>query len=105
VRGYIHSPIAMEAGGSEEALRGLKTRTERSGEIEGLDARARAAVEYTDAMTLKVQVPDAVFERVKDYFDVKELVELTNTIAGFNAVVRLVVALDVGEKNQTTSDQ
>jgi alkylhydroperoxidase family enzyme len=48
-----------------------------------------------------VQVPDAVFERVRKFFDTKEMVELTNSIAGFNGLVRFVVALDVGEKNHS----
>lgn len=96
----IHALIAKEASLSERVLEELKQRTLGSQEMRDIDARARAVVAYADAMTLQIQVPDALFEQVREYFDPKEMVELTNSIAGFNSVVRLVVALDIGERNK-----
>jgi alkylhydroperoxidase family enzyme len=60
-------------------------------------------VKYADAMTLESSVPPHmfahVFEEVRKIFNDKDIVELTASIAGFNAVARFVRALDVGEKN------
>lgn len=61
---------------------------------------------YTDAMTLDVRVPDAVFEKLKEAgFSDKEVVEITATVAAYNCVSRFLVALDVGERNAQTGPQ
>lgn len=93
----IHAPIAAEAGVTEDVLTELKKADE--GFVKGLDGRGQAVVGYADAMTLRSKVEQPVFDRLKEFFDEKGVVELTNSIAGFNCVSRLVVALDVGEKN------
>lgn len=54
---------------------------------------------YADAMTKDVEVPDDVFERLKNGFTDREVVEITGTVACYNCVSRFLVALDVGEKN------
>jgi alkylhydroperoxidase family enzyme len=54
---------------------------------------------YTDAMTLDVRVPDAVFAELKKHFSEQEVVEITATVAAYNCVSRFLVALDVGETN------
>jgi alkylhydroperoxidase family enzyme len=67
---------------------------------EGVLSEALAAVlSYTDAMTLNVTVPEAVFAKVKEHFSEREVVEITATIAAYNCVSRFLVALDVGERN------
>jgi alkylhydroperoxidase family enzyme len=50
-------------------------------------------------MTLDVRVPDDVFAELKKYYDEREVVEITATVAGYNCVSRFLVALDVGERN------
>jgi alkylhydroperoxidase family enzyme len=47
-------------------------------------------------MTKKVEVPQRVLEKKKDYFDAKQIVELTVNIAPANTVNWFVIALDVG---------
>ncbi|OCK74136.1 hypothetical protein K432DRAFT_410114 [Lepidopterella palustris CBS 459.81] len=64
-----------------------------------LDEKHLAVIAYTDAMTLDVHVPDVVFERLKQSFTDREVVEITATIAAYNCVSRFLVALDVGERN------
>lgn len=59
-------------------------------------------IAYTDAMTLDVQVPDAVFADLKEIFEVQQIVEITATISAYNCVSRFLVALDVGERNAQT---
>jgi AhpD family alkylhydroperoxidase len=57
------------------------------------DARARAVLAYTDAMTRQVQVPDALFDALRRHFAERELVELTATVASYNMVSRFLEAL------------
>ncbi|KAF2137551.1 uncharacterized protein K452DRAFT_291604 [Aplosporella prunicola CBS 121167] len=64
-----------------------------------LPAKYLAVMSYTDAMTNDVSVSDIVFERLQEYFNEQEIVEITATIAAYNCVSRFLVALDVGEKN------
>jgi alkylhydroperoxidase family enzyme len=62
--------------------------------------RERAVLAYADAMTRSVQVPDAVFQAVRPYFQDRELVELTATIAAYNMVSRFLEALQVHSDDQ-----
>ncbi len=87
-----HAPIALREGLSQAQLDALRTRKLPAGLF---DARERAVLDYTDAMTLAVQVEDAVFNGLKPYFDRRELVELTATIATYNMVSRFLEALEI----------
>jgi alkylhydroperoxidase family enzyme len=59
-----------------------------------------AVLQYTDAMTKHVKVPEEIFHALKDEgLNEKEIVELTATVASYNMVSRFLVALDVAEKN------
>ena len=68
----------------------------RQGEIhESLTAADRAVINYTDAMTKNIRVPDEVFAGVRQHFDDRALIELTLTIGGYNLVSRFVEALQI----------
>jgi AhpD family alkylhydroperoxidase len=56
--------------------------------------RERAALEWTEAITLVAQthVPDDVYERVKAQFNEKEIADLTGAVAAINAWNRLAIA-------------
>ncbi|KAL9006289.1 MAG: hypothetical protein Q9188_000946 [Gyalolechia gomerana] len=68
-------------------------------EGEGLSEQQWAVMAYTDAMTKDVKVNDAVFMELRKWFNEREIVEITATIAAYNCVSRFLVALDVGEMN------
>jgi alkylhydroperoxidase family enzyme len=87
-----HAPIALREGMRPEQLEALAAETLPEAVF---DARERAVLAYTDAMTRAVQVPDAVFEAVRPHFDATELVELTATIAAYNMVSRFLEALRI----------
>jgi alkylhydroperoxidase family enzyme len=53
----------------------------------------RAVLAYTDAMTRDIEVPDAVFEPLREYFDDRQLVELTVLIGTYAMHVRVFEAL------------
>lgn len=102
-----HAPIARAVGVCDSALDGLR-QVEGTGEgkeagkmegMEDLDEKQRVVVAYTDAMTRDVKVPDAVFEKLREVFNEREVVEITATVAAYNCVSRFLVALDVGEMN------
>src|ERR1700750_1833388 len=70
----MHSKDARAAGESEQRLYALPAWREAP----FFDARERAALEWTDAMTtLKDQVPDDLYERVSAQFSTDELVNLS----------------------------
>lgn len=88
-----------------------KSQTQRPGGTateENLEPSSRltekhlAVLDYTDAMTMDVAVPDEVFERLRTLFSEREVVEITATVGAYNCVSRFLVALDVGEKNADT---
>jgi alkylhydroperoxidase family enzyme len=56
--------------------------------------RERAALEWTEALTLVAQshVPDSVWEAVRPHFDDKELTELTLLVTSINSWNRFSVA-------------
>ena len=71
---------------------------EREGLL-GFSKEEYTVLVYTDQMTVGVEVEDGVAEMVKECLGDKGTVELTATIAAYNAVSRFLVALDVGECN------
>jgi alkylhydroperoxidase family enzyme len=86
-----HVPYALKAGVTQAQLDTLRA----GGMPEGLDERDRVVLEYTEAMTRSIRVPDALFARARERFDDRELVELTATIAGYNLVSRFLEALAI----------
>jgi 4-carboxymuconolactone decarboxylase len=52
-------------------------------------------LELTDAMTRNIKVPDSIIERLRGHFDAKGIVEVVATVAAYNMVSRLLVALNV----------
>jgi len=86
-----HVPHAQKSGVPDDAIAALRTGTV-SDALTPLD---RLVLELTDAMTRDIEVPDALFERVREHFDVEKLVELVATIAAYNMVSRFLVALRI----------
>lgn len=55
-----------------------------------------AALRYADAMTsTPVEVPDDVFQRLRDFFDDGQIVELTSALAWENYRARFNHALEI----------
>ena len=55
--------------------------------------RDRVVLAYTDAMTRDIEVPDGVFEPLREYFDDRQIVELTVLIGTYAMHVRVFEAL------------
>ncbi|MGE8319494.1 MAG: carboxymuconolactone decarboxylase family protein [Comamonas sp.] len=86
-----HAPIALAEGVSQAKLDALDAWQDSP----LFDARERAVLAYTDAMTRQVQVADEVFAAVAAHFEPPRLVELTATVAAYNMVSRFLEALQI----------
>src|SRR3954453_7187513 len=86
----MHSKDARAAGETEQRLYGL----EAWRETPYYSARERAALEWTEALTLVAEtgVPDDVYERVRGQFSESELAHLSLAIVAINGWNRLNVA-------------
>lgn len=86
----MHSKDARANGESEQRLHGLAAWREAP----YYSARERAALEWTEALTLvsKTHVPDDVYERTRAQFTEDELVHLSLAVVAINGWNRLNVA-------------
>src|SRR5215203_4776376 len=86
----MHSKDARAKGETEQRLYGLNAWRETP----YYSARERAALEWTEALTLVAEghVPDEVYERVWKQFSEEELVHLSLAIASINGFNRLSIA-------------
>ena len=55
----------------------------------------RLVLDLADAMTRDIVVPDALMARLREHFDAKGILEVVATVAAYNMVSRLLVALNV----------
>ena len=55
----------------------------------------RLVLQLTDSMTRDIVVPDELMDRMRDHFDARGIVETVATVAAYNMVSRLLVALNV----------
>ena len=86
----MHSKDARAKGETEQRLYGLDAWRETP----YYSARERAALEWTEALTLVAEsrVPDDVYERVREQFSEDELVHLSLAIVSINGWNRLNIA-------------
>jgi AhpD family alkylhydroperoxidase len=86
----MHTKDARAEGESEQRLYALNAWRETP----FFDERERAALEWTEVVTRVAdnQIPDDVYERVKQHFSEQELVDLTLAIANINTWNRLNIA-------------
>jgi 4-carboxymuconolactone decarboxylase len=85
-----HVSHALEAGMSQEKIDAL-----RRGDVDRLSFLEKLVLQYTDAMTQDLVVPEALYPQLDKAFDAKTLVELTATIAGYNMVSRFLIAMRI----------
>jgi AhpD family alkylhydroperoxidase len=96
-----HEPVARAAGLTDADLAAIRGGGAPDGLADGgapgglPDGLLGAALQYADAMTRDIAVPDDAFEAIRGYLSDREVLELTGTIATYNMVSRLLVALRV----------
>jgi AhpD family alkylhydroperoxidase len=85
-----HVHHALAAGMTQEAIDCL-----RLDDLTPFQDLETLVLQYTDAITLDVRVPDALYAQLAKAFDAKMLVELTATIAAYNMVSRFLIAMHI----------
>lgn len=85
-----HVPHARAAGLDEARIAAL-----RDAVPAGLGALERRVLALTDAMTRDIVVPEKLMAELQQDFDARGLVELVATVAAYNMVSRVLVALNV----------
>ena len=88
-----HEPVAREAGLGDEQIAAISLGGSAAGA--GLSPAQWAALAYADAMTTHVTVPGEIFQALRAHFDDRQVLELTVTVAAYNMVSRVLVALEV----------
>jgi AhpD family alkylhydroperoxidase len=86
-----HVPHAQKAGVSAEKIDAVRQEA-LSGVFAPLE---RLVLELTDAMTREIVVAEELMGRIQQHFDPKGVVEVVATVAAYNMVSRLLVALNV----------
>ncbi len=86
----MHTKDARSRGESEQRIYGLSAWKEAPYYSE----RERAALAWTEAVTLvsEGQVPDSVYQAVRQVFSEKELVDLTLAVSAINSWNRLAIS-------------
>ncbi len=88
-----HVPHAQRAGVSEAQIAAVQDVPISAMHFNPIEV---LVLELTDAMTRDITVPDALMARVQQQFDAQGVVDVVATIAAYNMVSRLLVALHIG---------
>jgi len=91
-----HAPEYVKAGGDEALVPKLRD-PDRAATDPAFTDDERLAIRYAIAMTRTVQVPQPLFDEIRARFSETEIVELTASIACYNMVARILLALEVPE--------
>lgn len=92
-----HAPVFLAAGGRQEQLDALSDIDAAAGNGTLFSVTERAALCLAIEMTRNVKVSDATYGAIAEALDNRtHLVELIGTIAMYNMVSRVLVALDIG---------
>jgi 4-carboxymuconolactone decarboxylase len=86
-----HAPIAEREGVSAAKIQAVKDVSLSP----VFDAREQRVLALTDAMTREIEVPDVLMTELQQHYDARQVVELVATVAAYNMVSRLLVALNV----------
>jgi alkylhydroperoxidase family enzyme len=86
-----HAPLALAEGLSQGQVDAVQAWPDSA----LFDARDRDVLAYADAMTLRVQVPQPLFDALRTHLDERQIVELTATVASYNMVSRFLEALQI----------
>ncbi len=96
---HHHAPDFLAAGGTQAQLDALRTFAAMDPPAaisdDSLDEVESLVVRYAAQMTRDVKVGDEVFAALRAHFDETQIVELTTTIAAYNMVARILVALEI----------
>ena len=87
-----HVPHALKAGMDDIKVQEFKNLNVST----VFSEREQLILKLTDVMTIDIQVPDALFDKIRPHFSDQEILELVATISAYNMVSRLLNALHIG---------
>jgi len=87
-----HSPYAWRAGVSEAVILSALNDSKY-----GLNELQVATVELAEALTQDVKVPGRIFNKLRQWLNDRQMVEIITTVSALNCAARFSAALDVGE--------
>ncbi len=91
---HHHAPELKKAGATDAQLASLGD-PDAAATSDLFDDQQRAVIRFAITSTRDVQIPDTVFDSLKQQLSPQEVVELTAVTAAYNMVARLLVALEV----------
>jgi alkylhydroperoxidase family enzyme len=86
-----HIPHAQKAGVADDKIEAVR----QADLADVFTPLERLVLELTDAMTRDIVVPNELMARLQQQFDATGVVEVVATVAAYNMVSRLLVALNV----------
>jgi len=89
---HAHIPHAEKAGVSARQIEALQ---QPQLDMAVFSADEALLLRMTDAMTRDVQVPAEIMDEVTNRFDARGVLEAVTTVAAYNMVSRLLVALSI----------
>lgn len=94
---YVHHvPVLLASGGTQAQADALRDMDRAAADTALFDEAERAVLALTIAMTRDVQVSDETFAQVRAQMpDDRQMFELITTIAAYNMVSRILVAIGV----------
>jgi alkylhydroperoxidase family enzyme len=88
-----HVKLARQSGVSDSDIRAIAE--ESAGHDSALDALAKAVLRAAREMTIDLRVSDQTFALLRERLDHERLIDLLGAIAFYNAVVRMLVTLEI----------
>lgn len=99
----IHGPIYVKEGGSEAAVKALRSIDSALGDSKLFTDDERAILQFAVEMTRQVRVSDATFAKARTVIGGDQaIVELIGVIATYNMVSRFLVALGIESEKPGT---
>lgn len=95
-----HLPLGTRSGLAEEVISALLERSPRGFASPEIESVVRA----TDELTVDARLSGATFEQLRHCFDERGLVEVIAVIATYNMVSRVLVGLDLTERDRSAGN-
>ncbi len=89
---HAHVPHALKAGMAQDKIDALRL---VAVPMEIYTPTEQLLIRLTDAMTRQIVVPEEIMDGLKATFDARGVLEAVATVASYNMVSRLLVALDI----------
>jgi 4-carboxymuconolactone decarboxylase len=87
-----HVPHAQKAGVSEHQIAALHE-PQAGAEFSEVE---RAVLALADTMTREIEVPEPLFQSVRQHFNEQQMIDLLVTISAYNMVSRFLAAVQIG---------